>query len=298
MAGGKDPEPLASNAAQPGHRATILVPLDGSAQAAEALPVAQALAALTDATIHIVQVSPQTLSLQEIREKLQPTATDLSGVVIDQPIGSAAPAIAHEAQKRHSRVIVMCSHSGAAIPAGGFSTMAEQVLVHTPCPIVFVPPGRGQRPWSLRRLLVPHDGTPTSAIPIGQVGDLCHRTQAEMTILHVSTTAAGPAEDLGVLTAPRYMDQPHHEWPAWGAEFLDRVRATSKPSCDLKLRTVLCTEEIGRAIVRFATEQDIDLIVLAWRRHLEPNRALTMRMVIEHAPCPIAVYPVTADEGR
>jgi nucleotide-binding universal stress UspA family protein len=274
------------------------VPLDGSEQAADALPVAQGLAALTDATVHIIHVSPQAVPIQEIHDTLHLTAANVSGAVLDQRTGSPAPAITGEAERWHSNLIVMCSHGKTELQQGAFSDIAEQILLHTPCPIVFVPRGRGQRPWSLRRLLAPHDGTPTSAIPIGPVSDLCHHTRAEMTILHISTAAAGPAEDRGVLTAPRYMDQPQHEWPAWGAEFLDRVRATAKPPCDLKLQTVLCTEEIGRAIVRFAAEQDIDLIVMAWRRHLERDRALTIRMVVEQAPCPVAIHPVTVDEDR
>jgi nucleotide-binding universal stress UspA family protein len=284
--------------AQPRHRGVILVPLDGTEQAAEALPVAQGLAALTDATVHIIHVSPQAVPIQEIREKLHLAMSHLSGAVLDQRTGAPGQVITNEAQRWHSNLIVMCSHSGAEMPQGGFSEVAEQILLHTPCPIIFVPRGRGQRPWSLRKLLAPHDGTPTSAIPIGPVSDLCHHTRAEMTILHVSTAAAGPAEDRGVLTAPRYMDQPQHEWPAWETEFLDRVRAMAKPPCDLKLRTVLCTDEIGRAIVRFASEQDIDLIVMAWRRHLERDRALTMRMVVEEAPCPVAVYPVALAQQR
>jgi nucleotide-binding universal stress UspA family protein len=288
----------AGGGAPPRRQGVILVPLDGSAEATEALPVAQSLATLTDATVHIIHVLPHAVPIEEIRQKLHLEASHVSGAVLDQRTGSPAPVITDEAQRWHSNLIVMCSHSGADIPPGGFSQVAEQILLHTPCPIIFVPRGRGQRPWSLRRLLAPHDGSPTSAIPIGPISDLCHHTRTELTILHVSTAAAGPAEDRGVLTAPRYMDQPQHEWPAWGTEFLDRVRAMAKPPCELKLRTVLCTEEIGRAIVRFAAEQDIDLIVLAWRKHLEQERALTMRMVVEHAPCPVAVHPVTVDEER
>lgn len=100
-----------------------------------------------------------------------------------------------------------------------------------------------------------------------------------MTMLHVGTAAAAPPADAGALPTPRYLDQPQHEWPAWGAEFLARARAIGKPPCDVKLRTLLCTEEIGQAIVRFASQNQTDLIVLAWRMSLDPGRARTMRMV-------------------
>jgi nucleotide-binding universal stress UspA family protein len=141
-------------------------------------------------------------------------------------------------------------------------------------------------------LLLPHDGTPTNALVVGPVADLARRAQAEVTVLHVATAAAAPAAEPGTFTAPRYMDQPHHEWPAWGREFLDRARAVGNPEHDLKLRTVFCTEDIGQAIVRFASPDETDLIALAWRLSLDPQRALTMRYVIRHARCPVMIYPV------
>jgi nucleotide-binding universal stress UspA family protein len=278
--------------AKSGPAATILVPLDGSAQATGALPVAQEFAKMTGATIHIVHVSPQHLSPDKVRDKLKLATEHLSGVVLDQRSGSPALAVTQEATKWRSRFIVMCCHAGIEQPEEGAPNISREILLNTPCPIVLVPAGRGERPWSLRRMLVPHDGTPTSAGSIGPVGDLCRSAEADMTMLHVGTAAAAPPADAGALPTPRYLDQPQHEWPAWGAEFLARARAIGKPPCDVKLRTLLCTEEIGQAIVRFASQDQTDLIVLAWRMSLDPGRARTMRMVVQQAPCPTMIYPV------
>jgi nucleotide-binding universal stress UspA family protein len=285
-------ESQSSGVAQPERASTIVVPLDGSAQAVDALPVAQGLAKLFAATIHVVHVSPRRLPSEQMCDALKLTQEQLLGAILDQPTGSPASAIVHEAKQWKSQLIVMCPHTAAEKPAGGFGSIAQDILPKTPCPIILVPPGRGQRPWSLHRVLLPHDSTPTSAIAISPMADLARRAEADVTVLHVVSAATAPPEELGTFPAPRYMDQPHHEWPAWEHEFLDRARAVGKPSPELTLHTVFCTEGIGEAIVRFASQHETDLIALAWRLNLEPQRALTMRSIIRQAPCPVMIYPV------
>jgi nucleotide-binding universal stress UspA family protein len=268
------------------------VPLDGSAQATGALPVAQGLARMTGATIQILHVSPRILSPQEIRAKLKLTAEHLSGAVLDQRTGVPASTVTQEAYRRRSRFIVMCCHARFAQSEAGAEGISRDVLLNAPCPVILVPGGRGQSPWSLRRMLVPHDGTPTSAGSVNSMGELCRRAGAEMILLHVATAAAPPPEDPGALPAPRYLDQPQYEWPAWEGEFLARTRAIGKPPCDVKLRTVVCTEDIGHAIVRFASQEQTDLIALAWRMNLDAGRARTIRTVVRQAACPALIYPV------
>ncbi|HKN86063.1 MAG TPA: universal stress protein [Nitrospiraceae bacterium] len=286
------PESHPSGGAPAERSSTIMVPLDGSAQAVEALPVAQGLAKLFAATIHVVHIAPRRIPNEEICDTLKLTQAQLSSVIFNQPTGSPASAIVHEAKQWKSRLIVMCPHTGEEKPVGGFGSIAQEILPNTPCPIILVPPGRGQRPWSLRHVLLPHDSTPTSAIAISPVADFARHARAGVTVLHVASVATAPVEEPGTFPAPRYMDQPHHEWPAWEREFLDRARAMGKPSPEFTLHTVFCTEGIGEAIVRFASQHEPDLIALAWRLNLEPQRALTMRSIIRHAPCPVMIYPV------
>jgi nucleotide-binding universal stress UspA family protein len=267
------------------------VPLDGSVHAVEALPVARGLAQLTDSTIHVVHVSPDSVPSKAMCEKLKLTFEQLSDCVLDQRTGFPATAIIQEAERWGSALIVMCPYTGAK-SEGGLGSVAHTILANTPCPIVLVPPGRGQRPWSLRRLLVPHDGTPTSAVVISPMADLGRRAHADVTVLHVTTAAAAPSEEAGAFAAPRYLDQPQHEWPAWQREFLHRAGARGTLPPEVRLRTVFCTDSIGEAIMRFAFEHDMDLIALAWRRRLDPERARTMRSVIQHTRCPAMIFPI------
>lgn len=286
------PDSQQSGVAQSERVSTIIVPVDGSARAVNALPVAQRLSKMFAATIRIVHVSPRHLPNEKMCDTLKLTPEQLSSSILEQRTGPPASAIIHEAKQWKSHLIVMCPHTGTETPAGGFGSIAQDILPKTPCPIILVPPGRGQRPWSLRHVLLPHDSTPTSAIAIGPVADLARRAQGDVTVLHVSSVATAPQEELGTFPTPRYVDQPHHEWPAWKQEFLDRARAAGKPSPDLTLQTIFCTEGIGEAVVRFAAEHETDLIALAWRLNLEPQRAQTMRSIVRQAPCPVMIYPV------
>jgi nucleotide-binding universal stress UspA family protein len=87
---------------------------------------------------------------------------------------------------------------------------------------------------------------------------------------------------------PRYVDHAYHEWPAWGREFLDRLRAVGRVRDGVEMRLAVAQGDAGAAIVAFAGQSD--LIVLGWRGALEPDRARTMRSVIHDTTCPVIVF--------
>jgi nucleotide-binding universal stress UspA family protein len=93
---------------------------------------------------------------------------------------------------------------------------------------------------------------------------------------------------------PRYLDQPQHESPAWSREFLERVRGLGHPADVEKIRFVLAQGEASAAILKFARRNASDLIALAWRGSLEPERAQTIRRVIRDASCPVIIFRVRA----
>jgi len=104
-------------------------------------------------------------------------------------------------------------------------------------------------------------------------------------VLHVATPISEKPAEPGTLVAPRYLDQPHHEWTAWAQEFLDRLRAVGGARNDIEIRLAVAQGEAGTAIIEFARQSD--LIVLGWRGALEPDRALTVRRVIRDTTCPV-----------
>jgi nucleotide-binding universal stress UspA family protein len=108
----------------------------------------------------------------------------------------------------------------------------------------------------------------------------------------VRRTAAGTTI---ALVAASIFEQPDVLRVVDGAHAGDPTRITilactcPAPSRVPKLRLSLARGEPASEIVRFAAENSIDLIVLAWSGTLEPDRALAARGVLRSAPCPVMV---------
>lgn len=272
--------------------ATVVVPLDGTTHALAALPVARTMAEVERATLRIVHVAEPLLPPRELVAALGLTPEQLVGVIIDQTTGSPAQGIVHLARTWRSKLIAMCTHTGTEKPYGELGSVAEGVLREAPCPLVLVQPERGFRPWALREILLPHDGTPATAVAIHPALDLADRAGARLIVLHVATIGPRGAVEPGALNVPLYLDQPQHEWPAWAQEFLDRMRRLGHAPESAVMQLVVAPGEPGEQIIRVASERGSDLIVLAWHGSLAPARAATLKRVIRGAPCPALVLRI------
>lgn len=266
---------------------TVLVPLDGSVHATAAIPVARGFGELLHATVVLLHVSDEALTPAALVERMKLSGQDMPGLIVEHRPGAAAATIVREAAERHAALIVMCPQIRTDLKSRALGSVAAAVLRASPCPVVLVPPTRGRRRWALHRLLVPHDGTPTSAAAIGPATDFALKAAAELLVLHVATPGVERPTEPGTLVSPRYIDQPQHEWPAWAKEFIERLRAVGGAKGGIKSRLAVAHGEAGAAIVEFARQSD--LVVLAWRGALEPDRARTMRRVIRDTTCPVIV---------
>lgn len=240
---------------------TLLVALDDSAEPTSVLPVARGLADLVGATVDVLHSAK---------------GLPLAATIVKRAVDESACLIA------------MGSRVGPE--SGALASVVEDVLRSAACPVVLVGSTRPGEPWSLHHLLLPHDGTPTSANAVAPAVDLAVRAGAELLVLHVASTAAARFDEPGTLKTPRYVDQPHHEWSAWEDEFLARVRGLSQPAARAKIRLALATGDIATAVVDCARHNDVDLIALAWRGALDDDRAKTIRRVIRETDAPVVVY--------
>ena len=145
---------------------TLLVPVERPPHAATALPVARELARLKGATVSLIHVGVEPLEPGELLDHIGLSPEDARGLVIDQRAGFAADVVAREAAARHAELIVMCTPARPDRVLHPFGSVAGDVLRTAPCPVVLVPRERGQGSWALHQLVLPHDGTPTSAAAI------------------------------------------------------------------------------------------------------------------------------------
>jgi nucleotide-binding universal stress UspA family protein len=268
---------------------SILVPLDGTVQALSALPVAQTLAELTDATIHIVHVHEHPLPMHDLLARLGVQADECGGCVVDQAIGSPEQQLATFARERASDLLVLCTHTAPHHPAGALGRTARAVLASSACPVVLTRPDRGRAPWPLRRVVLVQDGTPTSACAIDAAATIASSGDVELVVVHVAARRVGQPTAPGTLTAPQYVDQPQYEWPAWGREFLERLLVLGHSPPSVRLHLVLAPGESGADVVRVAREQHGDLLAIAWHGHLEGGHAAIVKAALHDAFCPVLV---------
>jgi nucleotide-binding universal stress UspA family protein len=267
----------------------VLVPLDGSSAATVALPVAHALARTLDASLHVVHVSPE-----RTETPADPAAAcglrpeECAGLVVEALVGEPAGEIVRAAHGWDSSFVVLCACTGPRTGRGVLGPVAAEVVARAERPVVVVPPTRGNEPWGLRTMLIPHEGGPAVACKLSSALSLAQRAGSDVCVLHVVCPHSPPGSEPGALATPRYVDQQHHEWPAWAREFVERL-AMGTPAGLRSLRLWLARGEPASTIRQFADQHRADLVVMCSHGNLEPGRAAVLHGVLRDARVPVLV---------
>jgi len=264
------------------HRPLVLVALDGSPAAEMALPVARGFARQLGAMLKVLHVAART-------EGAGPPAPGQRDEALQIELGDAAARILANAADPRVATVVLTTHGREIENAGRLGHVAELVISRTEQPVLLVRP-ETVKDWlqdggGIHRVLLPLDGTPTTAFLLRSATQLCAQLHASLDVLCVAGSL--PPEP-GSVAAPRYVDQPQHEWPRWADEVLDRL-VSYYAACppEVNARAYLSAGDAASEILRFAREHRSDAIILARRSHLEPGRAATLRAVLRDSPCPI-----------
>lgn len=141
-------------------------------------------------------------------------------------------------------------------------------------PVVVIPADAQIGP--VRRVLLPLDGTPTSATVVPLMTELLAADGVKLVALHVFDPA----------TVPPYWDHPAHAYRAWSEEFLRQQ--CPRTGVQLEVRT----GEPREAVLDVAQKTDADLIVLGWSQQLDQGRAAVVRATLEQARVPVLLIPV------
>jgi nucleotide-binding universal stress UspA family protein len=179
----------------------ILVPLDGSRRAEQALPLAAHLArasggtlvllravSLPNALVSSIALEPRPIEVdmeadyEEARNYLDSITTgdSLAGIHTQTELvmGQAAASILSSANAQHIDLIVLCSHGYTGMKRWIMGSVAEKVAHHSPVPVLVLREGKplpvdlrpgAESPW---RVLVPLDGSrraQAAIVPAAQV---------------------------------------------------------------------------------------------------------------------------------
>ncbi|RME09516.1 MAG: universal stress protein [Ardenticatenia bacterium] len=275
----------------------ILVPLDSSELAEQALPLALSLAQKSGRPMVLLYVTPmpvvefiplptgETLALDEQLALLNETGRTylegvaqrlkLFGVEVETLVleGSAGEVIAQVADERHVFATVMATHGRTGLARWALGSVADRVIRLTRHPVLLVRPRDTQttlEPTHLHRLLVPLDGSELSERALTYARILARLYKAEIHLLHVLSLPisglagleAGPVE-------AAYWASIREE----GERYLERISAQLREE-GFTVQTALRTEPIADAILQYEEEAAIDLVVMTTHARSGLTRAI------------------------
>jgi nucleotide-binding universal stress UspA family protein len=274
----------------------IIVPLDGSVESNSALPVARTLARGTGSSVTLLRVRSRGESTQDLTAALERIARELasSEVQVRAVVRDGQPAheILDEVRAQDAGLVIMRTHGRSGIERAVLGSTAQQVLAATHVPIVFVRPGE-RRLDHLRTMLVPLDGSPGGAIGLGAAVGLAQATGAALRLLEVVIPIPMYIFESAAWSGGVFVD------PAWDAEGLAAAQAyvasigarLAERVSDVKGEAIM-SRSVGEAIVRRASEQSVDLIVMSSHALTGVARAVLGSVadeVVRKADCPVLV---------
>lgn len=268
---------------------SLVVPLDGSSVAEQALPLALSIARHAGAGITLVRVhvpyalmysdsmSPGTFQvdqdakqqerayLDSVRERLMlESAASVSSVLLEYPI--IAEALNNHLLTVRADLIVMTTHGRGPLSRFWLGSVADELIRRATTPILLVPshgsPVVGD--WALRHVLIPLDGSPLAEHilePAVAIGALMH---SRYTLLRIY----GPGIGTAVLEGPyqpmvaEALKPTEEQLRAEATGYLKWVteRLASR-GCNVETR-VMQAHHAASAILETAQELGTDLIAL------------------------------------
>jgi len=280
---------------------TILVPLDGSALAEQALPYVRRLAQLLGARVRLLNViadeQQESLMAEGIaaaygvidplttqRERGHQTLATLTqhaegyleaqaqllrcqGIEIECDVrcGPAAEVIVEAAESWDISLIAMATHGYSGLRRWALGSVTDRV-VHATARPVFVVRGATAAPAEpivLKRIMVPLDGSALAAQALPLAADIAERARAELLLIQAVETSVEALPPIVPLGRPDLMpSEALRMLRARAGQQLDEQAAMLRDRC-LPVIVHVLNGHAAEAIVDEATHQSVDLVVMA-----------------------------------
>lgn len=287
----------------------ILVGLDGSSSADDALSLAERVARAAGASLRLVSAYPYDdlharASNEAFRDDLRQdaeailasAAATLKGVdaVTEAVADVSAPHALHDLAERSDAalVVVGSTHRG---PVGRVlpGSTGERLLHNSPCPVAVAPRGYAQGARPIATVGVGYDNSKESVTALAAACQLARRLGAELRVIDVfdATRVGTPA----LMTGPAWMTM-RDEHEAVRRDELERAVAELPPDVDAKAVFL-----VGRPAEQLASQSKaLDMMVVGSRGHW-PFAAVLLGGVshglLRDAACPVVVLPRGAYRG-
>lgn len=291
----------------------ILVPIDGSDYAKQALQHAIDIAKLTGASITLLNVANMAdiinqfsqmentseLTIDELSETAQANSTGLlkefaSLVPASIPVQSlfelSAPEVSILQEQKALPADLICMGRGSKQPLKNFllGSVSTYVITHAPCPVLLA---HDEKKGPYRHILVPVDGSESSLQALKQAEILAKGDQASLTVLYVASIS----DSLHDTAVPDTMEP--HKLQELAAHMRSKghnafLRCQEQLSSDLPLQCLYKIGSPGPVILQTAADIDTDLIVMG-SRGLNRIQSVLLgsvgRYVVSHSGLPVLI---------
>lgn len=255
-----------------GRRIVAAVTDDSAARAV--LRAAVAVCGLFSATaeaMHVAEAPGEDAALAQAAREAEIELTTTSGQPIEQIAAVAG---------RQDVVALVLGARGRPADGRPAGRTALALLESIQKPLLVVT-GETVFEAPVRRVLVPLDGTQTSAAALEEIVGLASAAAVEVVVAHVRQRRALPA----------FNDHLPHEVRAWSEEFL--ARHCPAPA-DLELRV----GDPDEHLLDICRRSGCDLVALGWAQNLGAGHAAVVRRMLEETPVPLLLTPVSRRQAR
>ena len=252
----------------------ILIPLDGSSLAEQALPYALTFAKKGYSELVLIQVHEPILSgraaammaerkirleaelyLNQIARRIQANNIQVKSTIV---VGAAPGEILRFAEKQQINLIAMSKRGQSGVTRWLIGGVAERVLRRARMPVLIVPAVDEQalklHGAVYRRILVPLDGSPLAEGALSHGIALAGCFQAELVLVYVGRSS--PDVENGAAEVQRNLQG------SVNADYLtDLVQGAENKG--IRTRAVRLTGRPEREIVRYSESNQVDLIVMS-----------------------------------
>jgi nucleotide-binding universal stress UspA family protein len=265
--------------------ASILLPLDGSAEAAKGAGCALWLAEALGATLHVLHATPQPLPAHEALARLRILGAQRAQVVVHQLSVNAEGAVLGAIAAYGVDLVVM-SARGETASAGlelskRLGRVAQAVLERSPVPVLLLPARyREALPWT--SMLAAASGEAAADQALEAAAQLAAALQLKVCVVHCEDgLAEASAAALGA-----YADAPHHEFPRRLAGMVERGLAGCTPEEGHCVDQVLLARgEPATALLEQVAHHASNVLALGCHGALGAGRASVLKQLIEQAEC-------------
>jgi nucleotide-binding universal stress UspA family protein len=257
----------------------ILVPLDTSPLAEQALPYVIELARAFNSAIDIINicelrqdqeaaVCQSYLNTEAARIKAN-LAGQADKIKTETIMGSPGQNILKYAEKEKADLIIMSSHGRSGVTLWPFGSTVDKVLRRTGVPLIIVKVKEAQiqQPQEdrFKRVLVPLDGSELGAKVVPYVVEIAAKLGSEVVLLEVIETAKH-VHTLGRIDTVPFIEGELSALRTRAQDFLAR-ESLKFASSGSNVRTVVKEGNVAEQILKYANEQQCSLIAISSHGH-------------------------------